>query len=36
MDDTFGNEEIFTFEEVEQSIMEEVAFDFELEPTSTF
>lgn len=36
MDDTFGNEEIFTFEEVEKSIMEEVAFDFELEPTSTF
>lgn len=36
MDDTFGNEEVFTFEEVEQSIMEEVAFDFELEPTSTF
>lgn len=36
MDNTFSNEEIFTFEEVEQSIMAEVAFDFELEPTSTF
>lgn len=36
MDDTFGNEEIFTFEEVEKSIMEEVAFNFDLEPTATF
>ena len=36
MDDTFGNEQAFTFEEVEKSIMEEVAFNFELEPTATF
>lgn len=36
MDNTFGNEEIFTFDEVEKSIMKEVAFNFDLEPTATF